>query len=150
MTARFFVDTNVLVYAYDAARPDKQARAVQVLRHLARTASGAVSTQVLAEFFVTVVYKSPVRMSSEEAYERLEYYLNNWTVIGLSGEIILRAARAVRDYKFSFWDAQIWAAARLNGLSEVLSEDFNSGATIEGVRFINPFADDFQITEALG
>lgn len=88
-------------------------------------------------------------MTADEAYERLHYYVNNWTVIGLSGEIILRAARAVQEYKFSFWDAQVWAAARLNGLSEILSEDFNSGATIEGVRFINPFADDFQIAEAL-
>lgn len=40
-------------------------------------------------------------------------------------------------------DAQIWAAARLHGLSLILSKDFDLGAVIEGVRFANPFAAGF-------
>jgi predicted nucleic acid-binding protein len=55
----------------------------------------------------------------------------------------------VNDYQFSFWDAQIWAAARLNHIPVVLSEDFNSGAVIEGVRFVDPFEQDFELA-ALG
>ncbi len=71
---------------------------------------GAISTQVLAEFF-------------------------------------LEAARGVRDHRFSFWDAQIWTTARLNQLPLVFSEDFNPGQVTEGVRFVDPFAADFQLEE---
>jgi predicted nucleic acid-binding protein len=70
-------------------------------------------------------------------------------VFELSGAIILEAARGVRDYKFSYWDAQIWATARLNQIPTVFTEDFNVGSTIEGVSFINPFDVDFQLAKWL-
>ncbi len=44
----------------------------------------------------------------------------------------------VRDYQFSFWDAQIWATAKLNQIPVVYTEDFIVGAAIEGVCFVNP------------
>lgn len=53
--------------------------------------------------------------------------------------IVLEAARGVRDHATSFWDAQVWATAKLNQIPVVLSEDFASGSVIEGVRFENPF-----------
>jgi len=65
----------------------------------------------------------------------------------VSGLIILEAARGVETYQLSFWDAQIWASARLNQIPIIFSEDFNVGASIEGVRFVNPFAPGFQITD---
>ena len=57
--------------------------------------------------------------------------------------IIFEAGRGVRDYQLSYYDAQIWATARLNQIPTIFSEDFNNGATLEGVQFINPFAPDF-------
>ncbi len=111
MTAKFFVDTNLLVYAYDRSEPIKQRRALDVLNRLALSSAGAVSTQVLGEFFVTVVRKTSVALSVAEAYSRLEYYCRFWTVIGVSATVVLEAGRGVRDYQFNFWDAQIWAAA---------------------------------------
>ena len=53
--------------------------------------------------------------------------------------IVLEAARGVRDHVMSFWDAQVWATAKLNQIPVVFSEDFASGSVIEGVRFENPF-----------
>ena len=144
MNGSIFVDTNVLVYAYDRSEPEKQGRALEVLDRLATRGTGAISTQVLAEFFVAVTRKLPAPLSVSEGYERLENYLQAWTVLDLTGMIVLEAARGVRDYQFSFWDAQIWAAARLNQIPMVLSEDFSAGSVIEGVRFIDPFALDFQ------
>jgi predicted nucleic acid-binding protein len=64
--------------------------------------------------------------------------------------VVLEALRGVKQHQFEFWDAQIWAAARLNQTPIVFSEDFNSGSVIEGVRFVNPFAENFQIKEWLG
>lgn len=150
MTARFFVDTNVLVYVYSLTEPDKARRAIEVLQRLVADRLGAISTQVLAEFFSTVTRRITVPLSVEEAYERLEYYLQKWEVINMSGAIVLEAARGVREYQFSFWDAQIWAAAKLNQIPIVLTEDFNIGASIEGVRFVNPFAPEFRLEDWLG
>lgn len=136
MNASVFVDTNVLVYAYDRSEPEKQGQALEVLDGLATTRTGVISTQVLAEFFVTVTQKMPAPLSVSEGYQRIENFLQVWTVLDLTGLIVLESARGVRDYQFNFWDAQIWAAARLNQIPVVLSEDFSADKVIEGVRFI--------------
>lgn len=52
--------------------------------------------------------------------------------------------RGMRDYQFSFWDAQLWAVARLNQVPVVFGEDFSPGAVVGGVRFVDPFVEDFE------
>lgn len=106
---------------------------------------GVLCAQVLSEFFNTITRKIAAPLSVAEAYERLKNYVAAWTVLDLTDLIILEAARGVRDHQFSFWDAQIWASARLNQIPIVLSEDFQSGRIIEGVRFVNPFVPEFDI-----
>lgn len=39
----------------------------------------------------------------------------------------------------SFGDALIWAAARAAGVERILTEAFQPGREIGGVRFVNPF-----------
>jgi predicted nucleic acid-binding protein len=150
MSDRIFIDTNVLVYAYDRTEPKKQMRALEVLDHLVIDGVGVVSTQVLAEFCVATTHKLAVPLSVNEAYERVKNYLQSWTVVDVTGMIVLEAVRGVRDYKFNFWDAQIWATARLNQIPLIFSEDFNVGQVIEGVRVVNPFAEEFQSEDWLG
>jgi len=145
MSDRIFADTNVLVYGYDRSEPQKQRRALEVLDRLAVSRVGVISTQVLAEFFVAVTRKIETPLSVSEAYVRVKNYLQAWTVLNLTGMIVLEAARGVREHQFNFWDAQIWAAARLNQIPIVFSEDFNAGAVTEGVQFVNPFAEGFQM-----
>jgi predicted nucleic acid-binding protein len=147
MSDRVFADTNVLVYAYDRTEPEKQQQALAVLDHLVMTKIGVISTQVLAEFFVTVTRKIKAPLSVDEAYQRLVNYSQAWKVVDLSSLIVLEAGRGVRDHQFSFWDAQIWATARLNQIPVIFSEDFSSGAIIVGVRFVNPFAEIFRLEE---
>jgi predicted nucleic acid-binding protein len=140
MTAKFFVDTNILIYAYDTTNPDKQAAALQTLDRLVTSGTGVISTQVLAEFFVTVTSdrKFPNPLSVVEAGNRIQNYILVWEVVEVTGAIVLEAIRGVKEYQFSFWDAQIWATAKLNQIPVVYSEDFNVEAIIEGVRFVNP------------
>lgn len=147
MSVSVLLDTNVLVYAYDRSEPQKQQQALGLLDHLARRGTGAISVQVLSEFFVAVTRKIPMPLSASDAYQRLENYLQSWNVLESSGLIVLEAARGVRDYQLNFWDAQIWASARLNQVAVVFSEDFNTGSVIEGVRLTNPFAPDFQLAD---
>lgn len=140
MTEKFFVDSNILVYAYDIKNLQKQEAALRTLDRLTTFGSGVISTQVLAEFFVTVTNERKLAeaLSVDQAYRRVQNYLQAWEVIEVTGVIVLEAIRGVRDYQFSFWDAQIWATAKLNQIPVVYSEDFNVGAVVEGVRFVNP------------
>jgi predicted nucleic acid-binding protein len=132
MSARIFVDTNVLVYAYDRSEPEKQ--------HLAFTLLDR-----FAKFFVSVTRKLATPLSAGDAYQRVSNYLQSWTVLDMTGMVVLEAIRGVRDHQLSFWDAQIWAVAKLNRAPVVFSEDFSDGQVIEGVRFVNPFVRDFQV-----
>jgi predicted nucleic acid-binding protein len=146
MSDNILVDTNVLVYAYDRSEPHKQAQAIRVLDRLAATSLGVLSTQVLAEFFVTVTRKITAPMTVEQAHTSVENYLASWPVLDMTGLIVLEAARGVRDYQFSYYDAQIWAAARLNQVPLVFSEDFNP-SKIEGIQFVNPFDPAFNLED---
>jgi len=91
MTASVLVDTNVLVYAYDRSEPSKQQQALAVLDALALSSAGAVTSQILAEFFVTVTRKLRPPLSAGEAYGRLQNYLRAWTVYDVSGLIVASA-----------------------------------------------------------
>jgi predicted nucleic acid-binding protein len=147
MSVSVLVDTNVLVYAYDRAAPQKQQQALAALDYLVIHGSGALSTQVLAEFFVAVTRTISAPLSIADAYTRVEHLLLSWIILESSGLIVLEAARGARDYRMHFWDAQIWATARLNQIDCIFSEDFSTGSVIEGVRFVSPFAPDFQIAD---
>jgi len=146
MTGRILVDSNILVYAYDRSEPDKQAQAAALLDQLLITGVGILSTQVLAEFFVAVTRKIIQPLSIERAFESLSNYAASWETLGLNNLNVLEAARGVRDHSFSYYDAQIWAVARMNQIPVVFSEDFNP-SWIEGVQFVNPFASEFTLAD---
>ncbi len=139
MRGRVLIDTNVLVYAYDVSEPEKQRRALDVLRGLAERETGVVSTQIMAEMFVVLTRKLSSPLSAEQAVRSLERHMRTWQVVSVTDFIVLEAARGVRDHAMSFWDAQVWATAKLNQIPVVLSEDFASGSVIEGVQFESPF-----------
>jgi predicted nucleic acid-binding protein len=144
MSVRVLIDTNVLVYLYDESVPKKQREARLVLRGIADAGVGVVSTQVLSEFFSVVTRRLRPKLPLELAQAELERHTRVWDVVSVTAPIIVAAARGVRDHQLSFWDAQLWAAAKLNQVDTILSEDFQAGSVLGGVRFVNPFAADFQ------
>lgn len=146
MTGKVFFDTNVLVYAYDRSEPRKQVQAAELLDRFENAGKGVISTQVLAELFVSLTRKIPAPISVHEAVERVSNYLRTWPVLDLTGSVVLESCRGVLDWKLSYWDAQIWAAARSHRIATIFSEDFNHGAVLDGVRFVNPFLPDFGLT----
>jgi predicted nucleic acid-binding protein len=145
MADKILVDTNILLYAYDLGEPEKQSQAVAVLDHLATLRLGVLTPQVLAEFFVNATRKLERPLTVEEVYDRIQNYLLSWEILELSGSIILEAVRGVRTYKMAYGDAQIWASARLHQIPLIFTEDFNVGAVIEGVRFVDPFEEGFSL-----
>jgi len=139
------IDTNLLVYIYDLSEPEKRQRAVEVLQRVRDARIGVLSAQVLSEFYNVVTRRLEPPLPPDEADGQLRALGRVWPAIPVTAGVVLEAVRGVRDYQLSFWDAQIWAAARLNQVGTVLSEEFDPRAVIEGVRFVDPFADDFEL-----
>lgn len=146
MSGEVLVDTNVLVYAYDRSEPTKQRLALAVLDLLVNTQRGVLTTQVLGELFVTLTRKLTERMTVEQAGERIHHYVLSWPVLDVTRLIVLEAVRGTQLHRLSFWDAQIWATARLNQIPVIFSEDFGADRTLDGIRVVNPFSPAFQLT----
>ena len=141
------IDTNLLVYLYDPNSPEKQARAEAVLDHLQQLTTGCLSAQSLAEFFSVATRKLDPPLTPAQAYEQVSLLAETWPVFDLTPFIVLEAGRGTRDHGLAYYDAQIWAAARLNQVTTVFGEDFSDGQTLEGVRFVNPFAPGFRLED---
>ncbi len=143
------IDTNLLVYLFDPADRQKQVRAREVLNELHLYKTGRLSIQCLSEFFYVTTRGSRPLLTVIKALKQVERFQMLYPVFPLTAPIVLEAGRGVRDYQLAYYDAQIWAAAHLNQITIVLSEDFQSGRIVEGVRFINPLVDDFHLNELL-
>lgn len=134
-----FVDTNVLLYAYDRSAAERHDRARELVGRLGRDRDGALSVQVLQEFYVTAVGKAAVRISPQDARARLGSLARWPTHSPLAGDV-LAAAAISEDNRISFWDAMIIRSAGELGCTVLWTEDLNDGQVIAGVRIANPFA----------
>jgi predicted nucleic acid-binding protein len=137
MSAKAFVDTNVLIYAHDVDAAAKHRIARHLLQELWNGRTGALSTQVLQEFYVNVRRKIASPLSKQSARAVVSSYVV-WCVDITSQEISV-AFRIEDEAHIRFWDALIVAAALKAGADRILS-DLNAGQTISGVRIENPFA----------
>lgn len=134
-----FVDTNILLYAYDASAGERHGQARGLVADLGRRRDGALSVQVLQEFYVNAVHKIAVPLAPPVARERVGV-LSRWRCHApLPGDVLLAAELAERE-KLSFWDAMIVHSARELGCVRLWSEDLNDGQLVAGVRIRNPFA----------
>jgi predicted nucleic acid-binding protein len=134
-----FVDTNVLVYAFDKSGSPKKQIAQRLMTELMEEDRLRVSTQVLQELFVTLTRKVSQRCSSEEGLVVLED-LNAWPLMVVDFAAIRAAVDVAEQAKLSFWDALIVVAASRAGASVLYTEDLNDGQEILGVRVVNPFS----------
>ena len=138
MSAKVFVDTNVLVYAHDIDAGYKQLKALEILLDLKQQRSVAVSMQVLQEFYSTVTRKLASRVPKDEARAIVEDF--SYWCIATTSEEIKRAFQIEDEARINFWDAMFVAAAIKSGATRILSEDLNPGQTIAGIQIENPFA----------
>jgi len=135
---RTFVDTNVLVYAHDASEARKQPVARALLEELWASRSGALSTQVLQEFYVVATRKFDPPMSRPAAREIVALY-GTWPLVRTDLPLILAASQLEERHALSFWDALIVEAARRVGATRLVTEDLQGERRIGGVRIENPF-----------
>ncbi len=133
-----FVDTNVLVYAFDKSGSPKKQIAQRLIDGLMNEDRLRVSTQVLQELFVTLTRKVSRRCSSEEALVVLED-LSAWPLMVVDFAAIRAAVKLADQATLSFWDALVVVAAARAGAEVLYTEDLNDGQEILGVRVTNPF-----------
>ena len=134
-----FLDTNIIIYAYDTSAGDKHQKARDLLAGLWESGLGMVSTQVLQEFYVTVTRKIPKPLDLATARDIIADFLT-WDVVLNDGDAILKAIDVQEKHGFSFWDSMVIAAAISGGASVLLTEDLSDGQKIGGVEIRNPFA----------
>ncbi|MDR1187046.1 MAG: PIN domain-containing protein [Bifidobacteriaceae bacterium] len=134
-----FVDTNVLLYAHDPQAGHKASIALDLVRRLASERAGALSIQVLQEFYVNATKKLALPLSNSEAAQQV-WLLSSWTVHAPRASDVVEAIRIATDNTISFWDAMIVRSASALGCGTLWTEDLNHGQQIEGVTIINPFA----------
>ena len=138
MSAKTFVDTNVLIYAHDEDAGTKHRTARGVLRELWGRRTGVLSAQVLQEFYVNVTRKIATPLPKPSARGVVDNYVV-WCVETTPADISA-AFRIEDEARIGFWDALIIAAARKAGADRILSEDLNAGQIIAGVQIENPFS----------
>jgi predicted nucleic acid-binding protein len=140
------IDTNVLIYSTGVDGSPKAAAADSVLTVLSGTESGVVSTQVLSEYATTML-RLYMRSAHPTVVRELAVLRETWSVLLVTEEVIADAVRGTIEHGMSFYDAQLWATARLAGIEVVLTEDFSDGRVVEGVRFVDPFSPSFDPRE---
>jgi predicted nucleic acid-binding protein len=136
MNASRFLDTNILLYAYDLDAPVKRAAALRLVEQ-GWTAPGeiAISVQVLQELHVNLVKR---RVSQFEA-TRIVRDFADWPVVDNTLKLLEAALDEQARWEISLWDSLILAAARASGASELITEDLSHGQNYGGVRAVNPF-----------
>jgi predicted nucleic acid-binding protein len=132
-----FVDTNILIYAHDSSAGKKHHESTQLLTRLFEDGSGALSIQVLAEFYAAATRK--LGMASQEAEDVLAD-LGGWTIHRPNHADLIHAARLERRYKIAWWDALIVTSAMELGCRALWSEDLGDGQRYGSVTVRNPFA----------
>jgi len=137
MSDKYFIDTNILVYAHDRSAGAKHQRARTLLEQLWDSGQGVLSTQVLQELCINLRRKVSCPLPLEDVRRLIRDY-STWEVITNTPESILQAIEIEARYKTSFWDALILQAAESSGASILYSEDLATGQLYGDIRVVNP------------
>lgn len=140
MNDRFFLDTNVLVYSFDASAPEKKQTAIELIRAALTSGRGVISTQVIGEFVNVALTKFKSPMSPAHCKEYLNRFLLPLCDTQTDSRLILDAIDIREETGYGFYDCLILAAAVRCRAGILYSEDLQSGRIVRGVRIVNPFA----------
>lgn len=140
MSDKYFVDTNILMYAHDSSAGVKHERARAVVEKLWHDRSGVLSTQVLQELCVNLRRKAARPVDPTTVRQIITDYLP-WKIQVNTGESVLEALDLEKRYKISFWDALIVQAAECSGAAVLYSEDLADGQVYGSVHVVNPLVE---------
>ncbi len=134
---KYFVDTNILIYAHDRSMGSKHERARQLVERLWNSGQGVLSTQILQELCVNLRRKVARPPSLEEIRHLVQDYLS-WEIVVNTPESVVQALEIEARYKISFWDALVLQAAEQSGAEVLYSEDLSGGRKYGAIQVVNP------------
>ena len=140
MSARFFLDTNIFVYAFDRNAAAKASIAAGLIRRAVDTGEGIVSYQVVQEFFNVALRRFSEPMTISEAEQYLVTVFRPLLAVHSSPSMFVEAMRVSAKYRFAWYDSLIIAGALQAECELLYSEDLQHGRQIDGLRIENPFA----------
>ena len=138
-TDLMFVDTNIIIYAYDVSSAEKHQRARELIAELWDTGRGCLSIQVLQEFYVNLTLKIPHPLTPQETTQIIED-LGQWRLHQPGLKSVIEAIHIQQRNKISFWDAMIISSAKELDCKIIWTEDLNPHQLYEGIKATNPFS----------
>ena len=138
MQGNQFLDTNILVYAFDTSDDEKRNVALGLVKTSARSRKGILSTQVLGEFFNATVIRKQL-LEPSEALLAIQGFTSTFRVFTPGTDEIYEAISLHQKYQLRYWDALILASSNSADCQTVYSEDLTHGQEYNGVQVINPF-----------
>ena len=134
---RFSLDTNILIYAVDRDAGDRHEQSKDLVGQAAKR-DCILTVQALSEFYHATTRKKLLEPAQAKIF--VNDWLNVFNVVSADRSTLVNAMEAVEEHRLSFWDAMIWAVARLAGCSAVLSQDMQDGQRLGGIEFLDPFS----------
>jgi predicted nucleic acid-binding protein len=139
MSGRFFLDTNIFVYTFDARAPAKAATATDLVKRAIKTKIGVVSYQVVQEFFNVALHRFDSPMTAAEADQYLAATFRPLLAVHTSPALFSDALRLGSKFRLAWYDSLIVAAAIEAQCDVLYSEDLRHGQRLESVTVTNPF-----------
>lgn len=134
---RTFLDTNVIVYAFDTHEPRKREIALEIINGEG-VDFHVVSTQILLELYDCLTRKFRTRVDRADAEAAVRTFAGRH-LVQVDLKLIFSAIQRTREHSFSFLDAVHVEAAIRAQCTRVLSEDMQHGRRIGGLVIENPF-----------
>jgi predicted nucleic acid-binding protein len=131
-----FVDTNVLLYAYEGDAVRKQRISIELIDRLWDEREGTLSIQVLSEFYVNATRK--LKMSAASAEEAIRDF-SKWRLHRPDHDSIPSAIHLEQRFKIAWYDAMILNSAIESGCSVLWTEDFQDGQRFGDLVVRNPY-----------
>lgn len=141
MSDKAFLDTNILVYAYDHHEPGKQKIAQKLITDGIKKENLFLSVQVLGKFFNVLTRQIPQPMTSDEAQEIIAT-VSYLPVQEIDLVMVNRAINVHKRYQISYWDALIVSAAERAGCMLIISEDLSNDQLYHNIAVHNPFTEE--------
>jgi predicted nucleic acid-binding protein len=134
-----FIDTNIVVYAYAGGQGERPDKSRWLIEQLATNGCGAISIQILTEFYSVSTGK--LGMASRRA-EEIILSFGHWKLYRPAHSDILSAIRLQRGHKLAWWDALVLNSAIELGATTLWTEDFTHGRKFGALTIRNPFHRD--------
>jgi len=138
MSAKFFLDTNILVYTFDERNKGKKNHAISLVRE-ALPSNGCISWQVVQEFCNVALTKfvKPMPLEALRKYQSTVLFplCRVWPT-----QAQYRDALAVKvETGYGWYDSLALASALHAGVRIFYSEDLQHGRTLRHLKIVNPF-----------